>query len=104
VEKESSCAPLDWVDAEVTVFPKGHVAIATSWSLPATECSLDRCFLDYRGPVRFQLDLESELVAAETSAAQAAAPKAKAPAAKPAAKKPIKKPGAGAKKNTKKPS
>jgi hypothetical protein len=60
VEKESSLAPLDWVEAEVAVFPKGHVAIATSWSLPTTECSLDRCFLDYRGPVRFQLDLEAE--------------------------------------------
>jgi poly(3-hydroxyalkanoate) synthetase len=60
VEKESSLAPLDWVDAEVTVFPKGHVAIATSWSLPTSECSLDRCFLNYRGPVRFQLDLEAE--------------------------------------------
>ncbi|MFA4901859.1 MAG: hypothetical protein WC600_03850 [Desulfobaccales bacterium] len=60
VEKESALAPLDWVEAEVTVFPKGHVAIATSWSLPTTECSLDRCFLDYRGPVRFQLDLEAE--------------------------------------------
>ncbi|MFZ5448212.1 MAG: metal transporter [Thermodesulfobacteriota bacterium] len=60
VEKESALAPLDWVEAEVTVFPKGHVAIATSWSLPTTECSLDRCFLDYRGPVRFHLDLEAE--------------------------------------------
>jgi poly(3-hydroxyalkanoate) synthetase len=65
VERESSCAPLEWVDAEVTVFPKGHVAIATSWSLPTTECSLDRCFLDYRGPVRFQLDLEAEQDKAE---------------------------------------
>jgi poly(3-hydroxyalkanoate) synthetase len=60
VEKESALAPLDWVDAEVAVFPKGHVAIATSWSLPDTECSLDRCFLDYRGPVRFHLDVEAE--------------------------------------------
>mgnify|MGYP000225677309 CR=1 FL=1 len=34
--------------------------VSSSWSLPATECSLDRCFLDYRGPVRFQLDLEEE--------------------------------------------
>jgi poly(3-hydroxyalkanoate) synthetase len=84
VEKESACAPLDWVDAEVTVFPKGHVAIATSWSLPTTECSLDRCFLDYRGPVRFQLDLEAELLAAEKSATKVSAPKPKAPAAKPA--------------------
>jgi poly(3-hydroxyalkanoate) synthetase len=60
VERESALAPLDWVDAEVAVFPKGHVAIATSWSLPTTECALDRCFLNYRGPVRFQLDLETE--------------------------------------------
>jgi poly(3-hydroxyalkanoate) synthetase len=60
VEKESALAPLDWLDAEVAVFPKGHVAIATSWSLPTTECALDRCFLDYRGPVRFHLDLEAE--------------------------------------------
>lgn len=74
VEKESALAPLDWVEAEVTVFPKGHVAIATSWSLPTTECSLDRCFLDYRGPVRFQLDLEAETEPARP----VAAPKVKA--------------------------
>jgi poly(3-hydroxyalkanoate) synthetase len=72
VEKESSLAPLDWVEAEVTVFPKGHVAIATSWSLPTTECALDRCFLDYRGPVRYQLDLE-----AAGEAAKPAPPKKK---------------------------
>jgi poly(3-hydroxyalkanoate) synthetase len=58
VEKESAVAPLDWVEAEVAIFPKGHAAIATSWSLPTSECALDSCFLDYRGPVRFQLDLE----------------------------------------------
>ena len=84
VEKESALAPLDWVPAEVTIFPKGHVAIATSWSLPTTECSLDRCFLDYRGPVRFQLDLESEV----DQVLVAASPKrkkkvVKAPAATP---------------------
>lgn len=70
VEKESSLAPLDWVEAEVAVFPKGHVAIATSWSLPTTECSLDRCFLDYRGPVRFQLDLEAEADKTKAAAPQ----------------------------------
>ena len=70
VEKESALAPLDWVQAEVAVFPKGHVAIATSWSLPDTECSLDRCFLDYRGPVRFQLDLEAEADKTQAAAAQ----------------------------------
>jgi poly(3-hydroxyalkanoate) synthetase len=63
VEKEASLTPLKWVDAEVTIFPKGHVAIATSWTLPTSECSLDKCFLDYRGPVRYQLDLEAALVA-----------------------------------------
>jgi poly(3-hydroxyalkanoate) synthetase len=73
VEKESALAPLDWVEAEVTIFPKGHVAIATSWSLPTTECSLDRCFLDYRGPVRFQLDLEAEADQARPIAALKAA-------------------------------
>lgn len=69
VEKESALAPRDWVDAEVAMFPKGHVAIATSWSLPDTECSLDRCFLEFRGPVRFQLDLEAETEKAKTPAA-----------------------------------
>jgi hypothetical protein len=74
VDKEASLAPLDFVDAEVTVFPKGHAAIATSWSLPSAEYALHRCFcppvtaaagmdLDdklHRGPVRFHLDLEEE--------------------------------------------
>ncbi len=83
VEKECALAPLDWVEAEVSIFPKGHVAIATSWSLPTSECSLDSCFLDYRGPVRFQLDLEA--------AQQAPRP---APRPRPRAKKPGPKPTA----------
>ena len=29
VEKETALAPLDYVDAELAAFPKGHVAIAT---------------------------------------------------------------------------
>ncbi len=63
VEKETALAPLDYVDAEVTPFPKGHVAIATSWSNPESACALhtrfgkDNC----RGPVRFQLDLDKTL-------------------------------------------
>jgi hypothetical protein len=73
VEKKSALAPLDWVDAEVTIFPKGHAAIATSWSVPTTECALDRCFLDYRGPVRFHLDLEAETNQALTIVAPALA-------------------------------
>jgi hypothetical protein len=88
VEKESALAPLDWADAEVTVFPKGHVAIATSWSLPTSECALDCCFLNYRGPVRFHLDLEAEAdkaLLAEKAPAPAALPAEPAePAEKPA--------------------
>lgn len=66
VEPETALAPLDWVDAEVTAFPKGHVAIATSWSHPESAYALH---LQYkkeqtRGPLRFQLDLQEALDAA----------------------------------------
>ncbi len=63
VEKETALAPLDFVEAEVTPFPKGHVAIATSWSDPASACALHTRFGDgnFRGPVRYQLDLEKAL-------------------------------------------
>jgi len=63
VEKETALAPLDYIDVEVTPFPKGHVAIATSWSNPKSACALHTRFGDqnYRGPVRFQLDLEDSL-------------------------------------------
>lgn len=64
VEKEVALAPLDFLDVEVTPFPKGHVAIATSWSNPGTECALDKVFCEnknYRGPVKFQLDLNEAL-------------------------------------------
>jgi hypothetical protein len=61
VDKDAALAPLDYIDAEVTVFPKGHGAIATSWSHPKSECALHTRFgNNYRGPVRFQLDLENE--------------------------------------------
>ncbi len=61
VEKETALAPLDHVDAEVTPFPKGHVAIATSWSSPQSACALHTRFGDgdYRGPVRFHMDLDA---------------------------------------------
>ena len=60
VEREVALAPLDYIDVEVTPFPKGHVAIATSWSHPDSDCALDTVFGDnYRGPVRFQLDLDA---------------------------------------------
>jgi len=65
VEKESALAPLDYIKAEATPFPKGHVAIATSWSLPTSDCALHTRFGDknYRGPVRFHLDIEQEQTA-----------------------------------------
>jgi hypothetical protein len=59
IDREAALAPADFIDVEVTVFPKGHGAIATSWSLPTSECALHRRFKDgYRGPVRYQLDLD----------------------------------------------
>jgi len=62
VEKETALAPLDFIDAEVAAFPKGHVAIATSWSDPRSACALHTRFgeKNHRGPVRFQLDLDLE--------------------------------------------
>ena len=60
VEKQVALAPLEYIDVEVTPFPKGHVAIATSWSHPDSACALDTVFGEnYRGPVRFQLDLDA---------------------------------------------
>ena len=108
VEKEAAMAPLDWVEAEVSLFPKGHAAMATSWSLPTSECALHCCFGDNcRGPVKFQLDLEesqkaevaepsgtegpeTEASEAESSVADAetSAPEEKTPKAK--SKKPTK--------------
>jgi hypothetical protein len=74
VEPPTALAPLDYIDAEVAVFPKGHASIATSWSSPASECSLDTVDTAHcsttkelripsrvaksRGPIRFHLDLQ----------------------------------------------
>jgi len=60
VEKATALAPTDYVKAEVTPFPKGHVAMATSWSDPDSDCALHTRFGkgNWRGPVRFQLDLD----------------------------------------------
>ena len=61
VDKATTLAALDFIDAEVTPFPKGHGAIATTWSHPDTACALHKTFGNgYRGPVRYQLDLEKE--------------------------------------------
>ncbi len=63
VEPQTALAPLDYVDAEVTGFPKGHVAIATSWSHPDSPHALHLRYPDEntRGPVRFQLDLQKAI-------------------------------------------
>jgi len=61
VDKDTTLAGLDYVEAEVTPFPKGHGAIATTWSNPDSECALHKTFgKGYRGPVRYQLDLEKQ--------------------------------------------
>jgi len=62
VDKEAALAPLDYIDAEVCAFPKGHVSIATSWSDPTSQYALHTRFGDNsRGPVRYQLDLEESV-------------------------------------------
>jgi hypothetical protein len=62
VDPPAALAPVEHLpDVEVTPFPKGHGAIATSWSDPSSACALHIRFgKGYRGPVRFQLDLEEE--------------------------------------------
>jgi hypothetical protein len=63
VEKETALAPCDFIDVEVSAFPKGHLAMATSWSNPKSDYALHTRFGEnqYRGPVLFQLDLEEEM-------------------------------------------
>ena len=78
VEQPTALAPRDWIDVEVTGFPKGHVAMATSWSHPGSPYALHTRFGKHnnRGPVRFQLDLEQN--AASKAAAKKRIPKAAA--------------------------
>jgi hypothetical protein len=68
VEPEAALAPLDFIEAEVTGFPKGHVAIATSWSHPESAYALHLRYPDEgtRGPVRFQIDLQTDIDQAHT--------------------------------------
>ena len=60
VDRPASIVPCEFADVEVTVFPKGHGGIATSWSSPTSACALHLEFehkgKKYRGPVRWQLD------------------------------------------------
>ncbi|MFH2058674.1 MAG: metal transporter [Pseudomonadota bacterium] len=60
VEPETALAPIDYINAEVSPFPKGHIAIATTWSNPKSDYALHTTFDDgkHRGPVKFQLDLD----------------------------------------------
>lgn len=61
VEKDCALAPTRTVKAEVTEFPRGHIAIATSWSDPTSKYGLHKVYPDgSRGPVRFQLDVDAE--------------------------------------------
>lgn len=60
VESPAALAAHDYIPVETTPFPKGHVAIATSWSHPQSDYALHTRFGDadqFRGPVRFQMDL-----------------------------------------------
>lgn len=78
VEKETALAPLDYIDVEVTPFPKGHVAIATSWSSPDSDCALHTRFGDgnYRGPVLFHMDMDAAFIKSDNDAPRATEQKA----------------------------
>ena len=80
VEKETALAPLDFVEAEVAPFPKGHVAIATSWSFPQSKYALHTRFGDgeFRGPVRFHMDMDAALDDTQRQAADASRPRSAA--------------------------
>ncbi len=65
VDPAAALAPQDYIDVELTAFPKGHAAIATSWSNPDSEYALHKRFPNgQRGPVKFQLDLDEALTEA----------------------------------------
>jgi hypothetical protein len=83
VEKPVALAPLEHVHAEVAAFPKGHVAMATSWSEPRSAYALHTVFGDgkYRGPVRFHLDLDAQISPEEAGS----------PISQPPKKKPVRK-------------
>jgi len=60
VDRDAALAPIQYIDVEVTPFPKGHGAIATSWSDYKTEYAINKTFGNgYRGPVRFQMDIDA---------------------------------------------
>jgi hypothetical protein len=86
VEPASALAPTRYVKAETTAFPKGHAAIATSWSHPDSTFALHKLFPDgKRGPVRFQLDLQEAIERAAAAPVRKVAKKSGGGAKKSAA-------------------
>jgi len=62
VDPSSALAPQDFIEVELAEFPKGHAAIATSWSDPETVYGLHKRYPNgQRGPVRFQMDMDREI-------------------------------------------
>jgi hypothetical protein len=62
VDPPAALAPTDFIECELTEFPKGHAAIATSWSHPDSQYALHKDFPNgQRGPVKLQLDLDQGL-------------------------------------------
>lgn len=62
VDPAAALAPMDFMKVELTEFPKGHAAIATSWSHPDSQYALHKAFPSgQRGPIRFHLDLDKAL-------------------------------------------
>ena len=90
VEKAASTAPSDYLDVEITQFPKGHVAMMTSWTNPKSDFPLHGRWgknNEVRGPVRLQMDMDEE---ADKKAAKPAPIRKPAPVKKTAlAKKPV---------------
>jgi hypothetical protein len=87
VDREASLAALDYIDAEVSVFPKGHASLATSWSDPTSACAPHLRYRlphrppsdpdkEYRGPVCFQIDLDAATGTSGPSCGQASDEKA----------------------------
>jgi len=96
VEESASLAPLDFVDAEVTVFPKGHTAIAVLWASAVSQCPIQMKLdeapcakANSRGPVRFQLDLEEAYLPKPAQASLVIAPMHWTPPLEPGAAKPV---------------
>ena len=64
VEKGASTAPANFLDVEITRFPKGHVAMMTSWTNPKSKFPLHGRWgenNEIRGPVRLQMDIDEEI-------------------------------------------